>query len=101
MELHSAQIKEKSLLGHLVCSEEIQRKILESDIFRTLEPEGVTEIGALCKFLPQSLFWSLDQKRQRRNLKVEKSNAVLAIQKSVLISANKLVLSEMGENLSL
>ena len=101
MELHSAQIKEKSLLGHLVCSEEIQRKILESDIFRTLEPEGVTEIGALCKVSPSKFVWSLDQKRQRRNLKVEKSNAVLAIQKSDLISANKLVLSEMGENLSL
>ena len=40
-ELHSAQIKEKSLLGHLVCSEETQRKILESEIFRILEPEGV------------------------------------------------------------
>ena len=33
-ESHSAQIKGKSLLGHLVCSEENQRKIVESDIFR-------------------------------------------------------------------
>ena len=36
-ESHSAQIKGKSLLGHLVCSGEAQRKILESDIFRILE----------------------------------------------------------------
>ena len=36
-ESHSAQIKKKSLLGHLVCSGEAQRKILESDIFRILE----------------------------------------------------------------
>ena len=36
-ESHSAQIKGKSLLGHLVRSEEAQRKILESDIFRILE----------------------------------------------------------------
>ena len=48
-ESHSAQIKEKSWLGHLVCSEKTQRKILESDMFRTLESEGVTEIGALYK----------------------------------------------------
>ena len=48
-ESHSAQVKEKSLFGHLMCSEETQRKILESDIFRILESEGVTEIGALYK----------------------------------------------------
>ena len=46
-EAHSAQVKERSLLGYLVCSEEIQKKILESDIFRILKSEGVTEIGAL------------------------------------------------------
>ena len=56
----------------------------------------------LCtKFLLQSLFWSLDQKRRRRNFKIQRSNAVLAIQKSVLVPGNELVLSEMGENLSL
>ena len=48
-EAHSAQVKERSLLGHLVCSEETQKKILESDIFRILKSEGVTEIGALYK----------------------------------------------------
>ena len=87
-ESHSAQIKKKSLLGHLVCSGEAQRKILESDIFRILESEGVTDRCSV-----QSLFWSLDQKRRRRNFKVERSNAVLAIQKSALIFGNELILS--------
>ena len=35
-----------------MCSEETQRNILESDIFRILESEGVTEIGALYKVSP-------------------------------------------------
>ena len=48
-ELHSAQIKDKSLLGHLVCLEETQRKILEPDIFPTFESDGTTEIGGLYK----------------------------------------------------
>ena len=51
-ESHSAHIKEKSLLGHLVCWGETQRKILESDILSTLESEGVAEIGALYKVSP-------------------------------------------------
>ena len=46
-EFHSAQVKERSLFGHLLCSEKIQKKILESDIFRILDPEEVKEIGAL------------------------------------------------------
>ena len=49
---HSAQSKEKSLLGHLMCSEKTQRNILEPDIFRILESERVTEIGALYKVSP-------------------------------------------------
>ena len=36
-ESHSAQVKKRSLLGHLVCWGEAQRKIVESDIFRILE----------------------------------------------------------------
>ena len=32
-----------------MCSEDTQKKILESDLFRILESEGVTEIGALYK----------------------------------------------------
>ena len=51
-EAHSAQVKERSLLGHLIYSEETQKKILESDIFRILKSEGVTEIGALYKVSP-------------------------------------------------
>ena len=42
----------KSLLGHLVCSEETQRKILESDIFHIPESKGVTEIDPLYKVSP-------------------------------------------------
>ena len=51
-ESFSAQIKGKSLLGHLVRSEETQKKILELDIYRILESEEVTEIGALYKVSP-------------------------------------------------
>ena len=76
----------------MMCSEESPKKILESDI--------LTEVGALYKVLLQSLFWLLDQKRQRRNLLVQGSNAVLATLKYVWISGNELVLSEMGKNLS-
>ena len=36
LEEFHAQIKEKSLLGRILCSEETQRKIVESDIFRIL-----------------------------------------------------------------
>ena len=43
----------------------------------------------------------LNHKRRRRNFKVQRSNVVLAIQKFLLIFANELVLSEMGENLFL
>ena len=51
-ESHSAQIKEKSLLGYLVCSEETQKEIIKPDIFRIRESEGITEIGALYKVSP-------------------------------------------------
>ena len=51
-ENHSAWIKERSLLGHIMCSEEAQKNILELDIFRILESEGVTEIGAPYKVFP-------------------------------------------------
>ena len=36
LEEFHAQIKEKSLLGRILCSEETQRKIVGSDIFRIL-----------------------------------------------------------------
>ena len=51
-EAHSAHVQERSLLGHLITSEETQKKILEADILRILESEGVTEIGALYKVSP-------------------------------------------------
>ena len=66
-----------------MCSEKTQRNILEPDIVRILESERVTEIGALYKFLLQGLSWSLDQMRRRRNLKVQRSNAVFVIHKFV------------------
>ena len=65
---HSAQIKEKSLLGHLVCSEETQRKVLESDIFRILEFEGVTEIGALYKVSPSKFVLVFGSKTVKEKL---------------------------------
>ena len=46
-ENHSAWIKKRSLPGHIMCSEEALKKILESDIFCIIESEEVTEIGAL------------------------------------------------------
>ena len=51
-EAHSAHAQERSLPGHLITSEETQKQILEADIFRTLESEGATEIGALYKVSP-------------------------------------------------
>ena len=44
---YAAQVRVRSLLGHLVCSEEIPADILELNIFRILESENVTDIGAL------------------------------------------------------
>ena len=83
-----------------MCSEETQEKrILESDIFRILESEGVTEISTQykvsVKVSPLKFVLVLG------NFKVHIFNAVLAIQKFVLISSNELVLSELGGNLSL
>ena len=51
-EAHSAHVQERPLLGHIITSEETQKKILEADIFRLLEYEGVTEVGALYKVSP-------------------------------------------------
>ena len=67
-ESHSAQIKERSLLEHLVCSEETQKRILESDIFRILESEGVTEIGALCKVSPSKFVLVFGSKTAKEKL---------------------------------
>ena len=67
-ESHPAQVKEKSLLGHLVCSEETQRKILEPDIFRILGSEGVTEIGALYKVSPSKFVLGFGSKAAKEKL---------------------------------
>ena len=67
-ESHSAQIKGRSLLGHLVCSEETQRKNLESDIFRILDSEGVTEIGALYKVSPSKFVLVFGSKMPKKKL---------------------------------
>ena len=62
-ESNTSQIKEKSLLDHIVSSEETQRKILESNIFRSLESEGVKEIRALYKISPSKLVLVFGSKR--------------------------------------
>ena len=61
-------VKERSLLGHLVCSEETQKKILESDIFRILKSEGVTEIGALYKVSPSKFVLVFGSKAAKEKL---------------------------------
>ena len=67
-EAHSAQVKKRSLLGHLICSKETQKKILESDIFRILKSEGVTEIGALYKVSPSKFVLVFESKAAKEKL---------------------------------
>ena len=50
------------MLGHLVCPVETQRKVLESDIFRILEFEGVTETGTLYKISPSKFVLVFESK---------------------------------------
>ena len=73
-EAHSAHVQERSLLGHLITSEETQKKILEADIFRILESEGVTEIGALYKVSPSKfvlVFGSQAAKEKLQNTEIQ------------------------------
>ena len=65
---HSAKVKERSLFGHIMCSEETQKKILESDLFRILESEGVTEIGALYKVSPSKFVLVFGSKTAKEKL---------------------------------
>ena len=51
-----------------MCSEETQKKILESDIFRILESEGVTEIGALYKVSPSKFVLIFGSKTAKEKL---------------------------------
>ena len=67
-ENHSAKVKERSLFGHIMCSEETQKKILESDLFRILESEGVTEIGALYKVSPSKFVLVFGSKTAKEKL---------------------------------
>ena len=62
------------MLGHLICSEETQKKILESDLFRILKSEGVTEIGALYKVSPSKfvlVFGSKAAKEKLENTEIQ------------------------------
>ena len=67
-ESHSARIKERSLLGHLMCPEGTQQKIVELDIFRILGSEGVTEIGALYKVSPSKFVLVFGSKTAKEKL---------------------------------
>ena len=64
----SARIKEKSLLGHTMCSEEAQKKILKSNIFGILGFEGVTKIGALYKVFPSKFVFVFVSKMAKDKL---------------------------------
>ena len=59
-ENHSAWIKERSLIGHIMCSEETPKKILESDI--------LTELGALYKVSPSKFVLVFGSKTPKEKL---------------------------------
>ena len=67
-EEYAAQIKKKLLLGHIVCPEDTQQRILESDILRILESEGVTEIGGLYKVSPSKFVLVFGSKASKEKL---------------------------------
>ena len=59
-ENHSAWIKERSLIGHIMCSEETPKKILELDI--------LTEVGALYKVSPSKFVLVFGSKTPKEKL---------------------------------
>ena len=65
----AAQVRERSLFGHIMCPDETQKKILESDICSILESEGVTEIGALYKVSPSKFVLVFNSKTAKEKLK--------------------------------
>ena len=56
------------MLGHIMRSEEAQKKILESDIFCILESDGVTQIGALYKISPSKFILVFRSKTANQKL---------------------------------
>ena len=72
-ESHSAQIRERSLLGHIQWSGDNQQ-ILESDIFCILKSKGVKGIGAMYKVSPSKfvlVFGSQTGKEQLFNTVIQ------------------------------
>ena len=55
------------------------KKVLEPDILRTLESEGVTEIGALYKVSPSKFVLVFGSKAAKEKLENTETNAVLVI----------------------
>ena len=64
VEKNAAQIKGKSLLEHLLCSEVLPKSFLESNIFSySLEIEGATKISTLYKIFSWKLILIFESKR--------------------------------------
>ena len=89
------------MLGYILCPEETEKKIQELDIFRTLESEGVTEISALYKVSPSKFVLVFGSKKAKEKLSGTEIQCRFGDSEICLISANELVLSVMGGNLSL
>ena len=67
-ESHAVRIRERLLFGHIMCPEETRKKILELDIFRILESEEDTEIGALYKVSPSKFVLFFTPKTAKEKL---------------------------------
>ena len=67
-EEYAAQIRERILLGHLVCSKEILEKILESNTSLILESEKVTKIGNLYKIFLSNFLLICNSNAAKENL---------------------------------
>ena len=87
------------MLGHVVYSEDNQRKIVESDIFHILKSEGVTEIGALYKVSLLKfvlIFGSKIAKEKHQGTKIQYHLLQFPMIQFASISSNELVLSEIS-----
>ena len=56
------------MVGHIFCPEEIQKMILEPDIFCILESQEVTEIGAFYKVSPSEFVFVFGSKTTKDKL---------------------------------